>query len=181
MEGLQKSRRPVIGYCIYTNKEKPYDTRLRIENLSDYPVAVRLNCNFKLDGELINNFSLDYNGTKYWNLQYKEIKEGHFSWIDLYLIKGLITEEESKKIQEGNDEWIIKQTHEYLMFEFNLADPPKLTIDLEIYCSNDHGLTMYYPSTHYDYDSYKMVWIPTVTSNKPYWVCNIKPSWIKNG
>lgn len=82
---LLKMYRPAISCSVFSNKTKPYDTRIRLLNLSDIAVAVSLNCNLKVDGELIKEFSPAYEGKDYWNLQFREEKEGHFSVLDLYL------------------------------------------------------------------------------------------------
>ena len=45
---LKKSQRPAIGYIIFINETQPIDTRFRIVNHSDYPVAVLIKCVFKI-------------------------------------------------------------------------------------------------------------------------------------
>ena len=52
---------------------------------------MNLHCNLRVDGESVKDFSPAYEGKDYWNLQYREGKEGHFSVLDLYLKRGLIS------------------------------------------------------------------------------------------
>lgn len=176
-ESLERNRQPVIGYSIIKNPENPSDTRFRIENISSYTIAAQVNCNFKIDNELLRNLSPSYDGQHYWNLQPLEVKEGHFSWMDLYVTKDIMPASEKDKINTGSPEDIIKQTCEYIAFHHNF-DPPKLTMDIEIYCRNNQNRSTYYLPTHYDYDYARMVWVPTLTSEKPFWDYDSKPSWL---
>ena len=181
---LLKLYRPAIGCSVFTNKNKPYDTRIRLLNLSDIAVAVNLHCNLKVNGESIRDFSPAYEGKDYWNLQFREEKEGHFSVLDLYLKKGLISEEEIQKIKEaGKPEEIRKQFYDSFVFRPNMGvpfTPPEISMDLEIYCCNDKKQEAYYPPVHYKFDSFRMIWIPTLTNEKPYWDFEDKPDWIKS-
>ena len=52
-------------------------------------------------------------------------------------------------------------------------------MDVELYCRNEQRQTTYYPPIHYDYNYKKEVWIPIITSDKPYWEYNSIPSWVK--
>jgi hypothetical protein len=176
---LLKSYRPAVGHSIFTNENTPYDTRIGLVNLSDMGVAVKLRCNLKVDGEPIVDFAPAYEGTEFWNLQYKEEKEGHFNWLGLYLKKDLISKETINYIKEaGGPEEIRRKIHEYLTFTFNMSEPPKISMDIEIYCFNDKNQTAYYPPVHYSFDPYRMIWIPTITNEKPYWEFKDKPDWI---
>lgn len=174
---FERHQQPVIGCEIFTNPDKPFDTRLLLTNLSDNPLAAQVNCNFRIDEEPIENYSSAYDGTEYWNLQYKGLKRGHFSWLTFYLEKGLISESKRKEIREGDVGQIKTKTREYLKQTFELRDPPKLTMDIEVYCQNEKGYSTYYPPVHYDYNPYRMQWVPTLTSKKPYWLYDSKPSW----
>ncbi len=183
-ESLLKSYRPSIGCSVFANKVIPYDTRIKLVNLSDIPVAVNLHCNLKVDGELIRDFLPAYEGKDYWNLQFREQKEGHFSVLDLYLKKDLISEEEMQNIKEaGKPEEIREQLYKSFVFESKTlgpGTPPEISMDIEIYCRNDKDEEAYYPPVHYRFDSSKMIWIPTVTNQKPYWDFGDKPDWIKS-
>lgn len=183
---LLKFYRPAAGCSVLTNKNKPFDTRISLLNLSDIAVAVKLHCNLTVDGESIKNFSPAYEGKDYWNLQFREEKEGHFSVLDLYFKRGLISKEEMQKIKEaGEPEDIRKQFYETFAFRHNEDGPSigssipyEITMDLEIYCRNDKEQEAYYPPVHYKFDSFRMIWIPTLTSEKPYWDFDEKPDWI---
>lgn len=180
--------RPAIGCSVFTNEEKPYDTRIGLFNLSDIAVAVNLHCNLKVNGESIRNFSPAYEGKDYWNLQFREEKEGHFSVLDLYLKRGLISEKEIQKIKEaGNPDQIRTQFYNTFAFGPNTdassavpSTPPEISMDLEIYCYNDKKQETYYPPVHYKFNSFRMIWIPTLTNEKPYWDFEDKPDWIKS-
>jgi hypothetical protein len=185
---LIESYRPAVGHLIYTDKNIPYDTRIKLINLSDYAVAVNLHCNLKVDGEPIGDFSAAYEGKDYWNLQFKEEKEGHFSVLDMYLKQGLIEENEIQKIKEaGGPADIKRQFHKTFAFRNNNqspstapSNPPEISMDVEIFACNDKRQEAYYPPVHYRFDSFRMAWIPTVTNTKPYWEFDRKPNWIKS-
>lgn len=184
---LLKSYHPAVGYSIFTSKNKPYDTRIHLVNLSDIGAAVKLNCNLKIEGKLIKDFSPAYEGKDYWNLQFREEKEGHFSVLELYLRNGLISEEEIQKVKDaGEPGEIRKQFNSTFAFrpkrdglDTAPSIPPEISMDLEIYCCNDKEQEAYYPPVHYKFDSFRMIWIPTVTNEKPYWDFKDKPDWIR--
>lgn len=176
-EAFKRNKMPSVGYVVYTNPDYTYDTRIQLINQSFYPVAVKMRCNFKINGELLDDFSPDYNGTQYWNLQIDQKKEGHFSWLDLHETKGLIPISEVKKIKAAASKNEAEELiNDYISFilDYKL---PKLTMNIELYCKNQIGFITYYPPTSYKYDYDKRVWIPTLTSNKPYWEFESKPSW----
>ena len=185
---LLKLYRPAIGCSVFINEKKSYDTRISLLNLSDIAVAVNLHCNLKVNGEPVKDFSPAYEGKDYWNLQYREEKEGHFSVLDLYLKRGLISKDEIQKITEaGEPDEVRKQFHNTFAFRPNTdvlstgpANPPEISMDLEIYCCNDKKQEAYYPPVHYKFDTFRMIWIPTLTNEKPYWDFEDKPDWIKS-
>jgi hypothetical protein len=175
-ENQMRFKSPSVFCTIYTNPTDSLDTRIKLSNLSNYPVAVKLNCNIKINGE-VTDFSPAYSGKNYWNLQFNEVKEGHFSWLHLFRSKGIISQQELDEI--------IKKTPTYkpgaaenLLNKLYNSSPSKLSMDLEIFCLNEFNLTTYYPPMHYDYDFRRRVWIPILTSEKPYWEYNSKPDWI---
>jgi len=176
-ETSEKNKRPIIAYNVYTNPNYTYDTRFQLINQSIYPLAVKVRCNFKINDELLDNFSSDYDGTRYWNLQINEKKEGHFSWLDLHENKKLIPSGEVKRIKEAASkeeaEKIINMCISFI-HDFKL---PTLTMDLELYCKNHFGFEAYYPSVRYKYNYDKKEWIPTLTSDKPIWEFETRPSW----
>ncbi len=184
---LLKLYRPAVGCSVFTDKNHPFDTRIKLQNLSDIAVAVNLHCNLKINGEPIRDFSSAYEGKDYWNMQFREVKEGHFSVLDLYLKRGLISEEEIQKIKgAGEPAKIRKQFYSAFAFRHNTdfpstvpATPPEISMDLEIYCCNDKKQEAYYPPVHYKFDSFRMIWIPTLTNESPYWDFEDKPDWIK--
>ena len=176
-ETSEKNKRPIIAYNVYTNPHCTYDTRFQLINQSTYPLAVKVRCNFKINDELLENFSSDYDGTRYWNLQINEEKEGHFSWLDLHAHKKLIPFNEFKRIKEATSkEEADKIINMYISFglDFKL---PTLTMDLELYCKNHFGFESYYPSVRYKFNYDKKEWIPTLTSDKPIWEFETRPSW----
>ena len=185
---LLKSYHPSVGHSIFTDKKVPYDTRIRLVNISEVGAAVQLNCNLKIDGEPIKDFSPAYEGKEYWNLQIREEKEGHFSILDLYLKSGLITVEEIEIIKmAGEPNEIKKQFQKTFVFRPNTEapstvppSPPEISMDLEIYCCNEKKYEAYYPPVHYKFDSFRMIWIPILTNKKPYWEFEEKPDWIKH-
>lgn len=166
-ENLKRLKSPTVICTIFTNPDNSLDTRVRLSNLSDYPVAVKLNLNIKIADERVN-FSPSYNGEHYWNLQYKEANEGHFSWLDLFRKHNLISEDDYKDIKNSSIAERISKSTSFLQRNFS-SKPPKITMDKEVFCENEMGLTAYYPPMHYDYDYARKVWIPILTSDKPYW------------
>ncbi len=179
-EMMERANRPIVTYEVYTNKEIPYQTRFKIINLSNYPVAALINCNFKIGEKTVQNFSQDYDGSRYWNLQIGQKKEGHFSFLDIYKLANLISGDAVNGIMSGDANHVKKRNTEYLMIAFNMKDPPELTMNLEIYCKNDKGLETNYTPVKYSYEPFEMVWIPVITSEKPYWIYDKKPSWVSS-
>jgi hypothetical protein len=55
----------------------------------------------------------------------------------------------------------------------------KLTMDLEVYSINEFDKDAYYPPLYYEFDLYRLMWIPRITSEKPIWEYDLKPSWTK--
>ena len=178
-ENQQRFRSPIVNCKIFTNSDDPLDTRIRLSNLSNYPIAVRLNCNIKIDQEILKDFSPAYDGRHFWNLQYGESKEGHFSWFDLLKQKGLISEQELKEINKDSISDKIKKSTKIVALQFDF-NHPKITMDVEIFCENEMDLSSYYPPVQYDYDLNRKAWIPILTSKIPYWKYDIKPDWIKS-
>ena len=176
-ENQMRLKSPSVFCTIYTNPNDPLDTRIKLSNLSNYPVAVKLNCNIKINEE-ITDFSPAYNGKHYWNLQFNEVKEGHFSWIDLFRSKDIISQDELDEVRKKTPSNRLGAAENLLNKLYN-SSPPKLSKDLEIYCLNEFKLNTYYPPMHYDYNFRRKVWIPILTSDKPYWEYNSKPDWIK--
>ena len=117
-EGLERRRRPIVATTIYRNPKKVYDTLFIIRNLSEYEVAVRVNCNFKINGEIIKGVSPSYDGSHYWNMQYREEKQGHFSWLDLLLLKGLISRETNEELKKNSKDKIISLITKWKMLGF---------------------------------------------------------------
>jgi hypothetical protein len=179
-ELLYKSRRPVVGFEIFVNKDKPVDTWFRLINHSDYPVAALVKCNFKLGGKEVPNVWDAYNGKEFWNLQYKQIKEGHFNWLDLYSKLSLFSGEEIKELKTSNYEHVKREITKGLILKYDFESPPNLTMDVEIFCLNDHDEKLYYPSVHYEFDPYRIGWVVNLTSKKPYWKFESEPIWVKN-
>jgi len=176
-EASKRNKMPSVGCIVFTNPERTYDTRFILINQSIYPVSVRVRCNFKINGESLEGFSDDYDGNNYWNLQVNQEKQGHFCWLDLHENKGLIPNSEVKKVKAATSKKEAEEIiNEYISFvlDFKL---PKLTMDIELYCENDFGFSTYYPHSHYRFDYDKREWIPTLTSDKPYWEFKSKPSW----
>jgi len=149
---LLKSYHPAVGCLVFMNKDMPYDTRIRLMNLSDIGAAVKLNCNFKIDGEPIKNIPPDYEGKVYWNLQFRQEKEGHFSILDLYFWSGSISMNELKKIKDaGEPEEIRRRFYSTFAFEPSTnapstapSTPPEISMDIEIYCCNDKKQEAYF-------------------------------------
>jgi hypothetical protein len=165
-ENQLRLKSPSVFCYVYTNPQDSSDTKIKLSNQSTYPVAVKLNCNFKMDGKDFD-FSPAYNGQHYWNLQYNEIKEGHFSWLDLLKHQGIISSKEANIFRKLRTKELV-------------PDPPNLSMDIEIYCINEMGIKGYYPPIHYDYNYHRSIWIPILTSEKPFWEFDSEPSWTSN-
>lgn len=181
-EALNRAWRPSVGCVITTDPNIPHETYIEITNQSNYAVAVRINCNFCINGNPIQNFSPDLSGDKYWNLQLNGKKWGHFSWLNLFLHVGMISSQQADQIK--NSQNAAAAIQDYLIFQFNLpnpsSNPPELTMDLEVYCENERNLFTYYPKVHYKYDFNRLIWIPNITSDEPYWQLGNRPSWVAN-
>jgi len=184
-EELLKSKRPIVGYELFNNPKKPSDTIFILHNHSDYPVAARVKCNFIIDEKDVLKVWPEYDGKEYWNLQYKQTKEGNFCWYDLYL-RVLYTDDEFEAqkdeindLKNGDASNIRKNLISDLFAIYEENEFPKMTMDLEIYSESRRGHSPYYLKTHYELDINRMVWIAKLTQKKPYWEYDTKPSWIK--
>jgi len=178
-EALTRAMRPVVGFAINMNRSYPLNTIFRIKNLSKYPVAVLIKCNFKINGELISDVWNAYDGKEYWNLQYKQVKYGHFCWFDLYNKIELFSKNNIKELKRNDPEEIRKKITEAIIFKYDFEEPPSFTMDLEVYSKNDLKQTVYYPQEHYVFDLNRFTWISVLTSEKPFWEYNSKPFWAK--
>ena len=178
-ENLFKTQRPAVGYTFFTNVEKPMDTRFVITNLSDYPVAALVKCTFKSGEKPFENNWPEYAGARYWNLQFRDSKEGHFSLFDLYQRANYLSQDQIEELRSSSWDEIYKRITENLIFEYDLKDFPRLVMEVEVYCANSLGQSTFYPPTLYYHDPFRMVWIPTVTDDKPYWKFDQEPKWIK--
>lgn len=176
-ELLRRDKSPFVGYKIYTNPDNNLDTRFLLKNNSNYPLSARTNCNIKINEEPLQNYSSAYNGKEYWNLQYGQAKEGHFSWLDLFKAHNLIDAVERKRIMDEhpNTRQALVEGYFFRRFDNKI---PNLTMDVEIYCETELGLNSYYPPVHYDYDFKRKVWVPILTSPIPHWEYLKKPDWI---
>ena len=177
-EAFTRIIRPIAGFRIFTNEKNPLDTGFEIINHSEYPVAALVKCNFKLDGKLIKNVWPAYDGKEYWNLQYKQLKCGYFNWLDLYNNLEIFSEEDIKELKINSPEQVRKKITGDLILLYDLKEPPKLTIDLEVYCENDLEQIMYYPPSHYELDPFRLSWKALLTSERPYWEFSLKPGWV---
>lgn len=170
--------KPTINYRIYTHQTDKIETMFKILNSSNYPVAVRLNLKVKINNEILENFSPAYDGTEYWNLQYRQKKVGHFSFLDLLLKKEQIPQNVYNNIKQNPPENRYDIAMDELSNIFN-SNLPKIIMDIEIYCENEMDYS-YYPPVHYDYVYERNSWIPKITSTKPYWEYDSIPDWINN-
>ena len=171
---IESFERPVVGFDLYTNPDCFLDTRVKVTNLSNYPIAVRINIKFKINEELIKDVNPPYEGKEYWNLQYKESKKGHFIWLDWLVKKGLISNSQKQLILNKKEDELSE------LKKILKQSLPKLSLDIDIYCENEKGYSSYYPPVHYDYHYNKFKWVPTLSSDKPFWKYPKKPDWIKN-
>ncbi|MFC1550985.1 hypothetical protein ACFL6P_00330 [Candidatus Latescibacterota bacterium] len=176
----ERYRKPVVGLEISPNTDDINYTRFRIINQSEGAISVLVKCNFKINGEPII-FHPAYEGTEYWNLQYTEVKEVPIHWIDLCVFNGLIEPsfgEEMKKYSGVKITDVDYPKKEIKNDSDSISKIEKLSMDVEIFCENEYK-SAYYPPAHYDYSLKKKIWVPKVTSKKPYWKYDSIPSWVK--
>lgn len=177
-EQLKKSKQPVVGYKLFTNPENPILSNFVIINQSEYGVAARIKCNFKIDGNVIDDVWPEYDAKEYWNLQYKQEKQGIFSIFDLLIKAKIFTNAEKARIHvvtysENDNREIQAQINRLKENKF------ELTSELEVYCENAEGDTIFYPTVHYNFDINRMRWIPKITDDKPLWEFGSKPNWVE--
>lgn len=177
-EQLIKTQRPIVGHQI-SNEGNALDTQFKIKNQSDYPVAALVNLNIKLANEPVLEVWPCYSGLEFWNLQYQETMQGHFSIIKLFHLAGYLKDEE----YEGWKNLDIATFREKIVMLLPVVQPetrliPKLTMDIEVYCRNELGLEVFYPPMHYVFNFARAIWIPSLTALKPYWDYYKRPSWV---
>ncbi len=112
-------------------------------------------------------------------MQYRQLKYGHFNWLDLYNKAELINNEELKILKESSLETVKKKISEKLTSSDKFKHNSDLTINVEVYCENEMGQHTYYPPEHHDLNLRRLAIISKLTSSKPYWVYNSQPSWVK--
>lgn len=176
-ETLYKSHRPVVGFNLFANKDDPYDAHFRLVNHSDYPVAVRVKMNFRINDEIIPEIWPAYEGREYWNLQYQQSIEGNFDILKIYLKSTLFSQFEIKDTRD-----IPKQQRKHFITtdvktKNGIESDPILTSTVEVFSENDRGERINYPPMKFQFDPYRDVWIPTVTFPKPYWDYDSFPPW----
>ena len=178
-ENYNRIIRPIVSYGIITNEDKPFDIGFEIQNLSENPVAALVKFIFRFEGNLIDNLWSEYNGKKYWNLQYHQHKYGHFNYLELFHNTDIFSEEDIIEMKNSSKEQIREKVFADFMFKYGFEKLPVFSIDIEVYCKNDLQQTTYYSPVNYKLEPYKLLWIPSLTSEKPYWDYNITPEWVK--
>lgn len=163
-ELIKRSRRPSVGYRIYPLEKDARETGFEIVNYSDYPVAVKVYCNFRIKNEIIKNEWPAYSGQEYWNLQFNQMKFGHFNIVNLLKVK-LEADEivQLKKVDYKTFKELVSSENK---FSSSLSD---IEMEIKIISQNSLGDEISYPIAHYKFDIARMIWISTVTSKKPYW------------
>jgi hypothetical protein len=69
----------------------------------------------------------------------------------------------------GKEKNPYKAALNFLHETFGRKKPPKITMDVEVICSNEDGLKTVYSPNHFCFDMARLTWIPDITSEKPYW------------
>lgn len=163
-ELIKRSRRPSIGYRIFPLEKDARETGFEIVNYSEHPVAVKVFCNFKLKNEIIKNEWPAYDGQEYWNLQYNQMKFGHFNVINLLKEKYESDEiNQLKKVDYKTFKELVSSENKYSSSLNNIE------MEIKIISQNSLGDIINYPIDHYKFDVNRMIWISTLTSKKPYW------------
>lgn len=177
-ELLYRSKQPIIGYALRLNPDNVFDVGFNLINQSDYQISCLVYFNIRIIDIKVENLWPAYSGKKYWNLQYKQMKYGHFSWLDLFSISGIYSTKEviGMKKSEAFDvsDYIIRT----LTNKFHLDKPPKININVEIFCFNKFKNIAYYPTSHYTLNIQRLLLIADLVSDKPYWKYDSIPDWV---
>lgn len=184
-ETIFKTQRPAVSYQLFVHENNPFDTRFRLTNNSDYPVAVRVKCSFSIENDPIEDIWPSYDGIEYWNLQYRQTKEGHFNLLSLYGKKLFNKDEATNLFQISKKKLnrkIISKIKKQIIAKLEeipvTAKEPKLLLHLEVFSENDKGMYIYYPKVKFVHDLNRDAWIPFITSKMPYWELTAKPDWL---
>lgn len=161
-ELIKRSRRPSVGYRIYPLEKDPRETGFEIVNYSEHPVAVKVFCKFKLNNEIVKNEWPGYNGEEYWNLQFNQMKFGHFNILNL--LKAKMGEDLINQLKKGDYFKDLVFTKEEYSSMLN-----SIEMEIQITTQNHLGDSIKYPIDHYKFDAKRKTWISTLTSKKPYW------------
>jgi hypothetical protein len=84
-----------------------------------------------------------------------------------------MSEEKKQKIMAIHEHDKIRKE----LYDTFSSAPPEISMDLEIHCWNEKKQEAHYPPVHYKFDLGRMIWIPTLTNEKPYWEFEHKPDW----
>ena len=178
-EAFKRATQPIVGCRLFPNELNPLDIGFELINKSEYPVATRVKFKCKLGDDIIRNIWPAYDGKEYYNLQYRQLKYGHFNWLDLYNKAELINDEELRNLKKSSLETIKNKISEELTSSDKFKHNARLTIDVEVYCENEMGQTTYYPPEQYHLNLSRLAIISQLTSTKPYWEFDSHPPWVK--
>jgi len=178
-ELLSNKKNPTVHFNVFNKQEAQFDTRFNILNRSEYPVSVTVKFNFKYNGIDIEHNLNGYNGKSYWNLQNNEMKEGHFGLLQIISKTDLFSKNKIDDLKGLNGSELSKQMFNDMTMKFNFDPWPRLLLDVEVFCENEFKCNTYYPNAHFEFDFKRLIWIPTITSDVPYWDFEKKPDWSK--
>jgi hypothetical protein len=176
-ELLSTAKIPTVHFNVFHHTKKRFDTRFKVINSSKYPVSVRVKFIFRINGNIIDHNIKGYNGRLYWNLQQNEIKEGHFGLLQVISKTELFTEDEIAELKDLHSPDLLKRTFSIMTMKYDFGTWPRLLLDVEVFCENEFKEKTYYPDSHFEYDFKRLIWIPTITSEIPYWEYENRPSW----
>lgn len=177
-ELLSTAKNPTVHFNVFNNPQKQFDTRFKVMNSAKYPVSSKIKFNFRYNEINIDHNLKGYNGKLYWNLQKNEMKEGHFGLLQILAKTDLFTKTEIDDLKELYGPDLLKKVFSLMVMKFNFNPWPRLLLDVEVFCENEFKCNTYYPDAHYEFDFKRLIWVPTITSDIPYWEFEKKPAWL---
>ena len=143
--------------------------QFKISNMSKFPVSALIKSWIDFNGQELENDIIGYSGKEFWNLQFNEVKRGHFSILKIISENNLLDRTIIDDLEPSGG------VHRNgILSGLNL----KITMSIEVYCINEYGQSVFYPSKIYNIDYKKNFCIPVQTSKSPYWTYGKTPDWL---
>jgi len=177
---LSREKQPIVEFSLNLNPSNVKYVQFHISNLSNYPVSCLVKLTVKIGDKIVPVTWPEYDGKKYWNLQFRQPKQGHFSWIELLKAPGILSEEQVRSLDNIPNLPVEYSARQFLRTtEFLKIRLLVVHIDIDVYSLDEFKMHQCYPTTYYDLDLSRCALIATLCSDHPYFDYDTVPNWVK--